>query len=170
MGGKLLMYNIGDKIVYPMHGAGIIEAIEEKKFLKQKQSYYIMRMPIGDMKVMIPVCNCEEIGIRNIVDRDTACGILEQFKHLKTDINDNWNKRYRENLGKIRSGDILEVLDVVKSLMIRDRLKGLSTSERKMLNNAKQIVISELVLAKVALYEEIEKIMEEVVEEECNHI
>lgn len=161
------MYNIGDKIVYPMHGAGIIEAIEEKKFLKQKQSYYIMRMPIGDMKVMIPVCNCEEIGIRNIIDRESACQIIEKFRLLKTDVNDNWNKRYRENMTKIRSGDILEVLDVVKSLMLRDKLKGLSTSERKMLNNAKQIVISELVLAKVALHDEIEQAMDDIIEEEC---
>ncbi|OQB16021.1 MAG: RNA polymerase-binding transcription factor CarD [Firmicutes bacterium ADurb.Bin193] len=162
------MYNIGDKIVYPMHGAGIIEAIEEKKFLKKKQSYYIMRMPIGDMKVMIPINNTKEIGIRTIIDNSTACEILAKFKCLRTDVNENWNKRYRENMIKIRSGDILEVLDVVKSLMLRDRCRGLSTSERKMLNNAKQIVISELVLAQVALQEEIEKAFEDMIDAEIN--
>jgi CarD family transcriptional regulator len=88
------------------------------------------------------------------------------FKSLKSDVNDNWNKRYRENMLKIRSGNILDVLDVVKSLMLRERGKGLSTSERKMLCNAKQIFISELVLAKVALYDEIEKILEQAVDEE----
>lgn len=162
------MYNIGDKIVYPMHGAGIIEAIEEKRVLKQKQSYYIMRMPIGDMKVMIPINNTEEIGIRNIIDRETAFEVLEKFKSMKADINDNWNKRYRENMIKIRSGNIFEVLDVVKSLMLREKERGLSTSERKMLSNAKQILISELVLAKVALHDEIEQILDDVIDEECN--
>jgi len=160
------MYNIGDKIVYPMHGAGVIESIEEKKFLKQKQSYYIMRMPIGDMKVMIPVGNTDEIGIRSVIDKEHACGVIKYFGELKADVNENWNKRYRENMIKIRSGDILEVLDVVKSLMLRDKLRGLSTSERKMLNNAKQIVISELVLSQAAVYEEIEALMDKVIEEE----
>ncbi|MCK9478829.1 MAG: CarD family transcriptional regulator [Firmicutes bacterium] len=162
------MFNVGDKIVYPMHGAGIIEAIEEKKILKQKQSYYIMKMPIGDMKVMIPVKNSAEIGIRYIIDKATGCEILTKFKTMKTDINDNWNKRYRENMIKIRSGNILDVLDVVKSLMLREKEKGLSTSERKMLCNAKQILISELVLAKVAVYEEIEKELEQAVDIECD--
>lgn len=162
------MFNVGDKIVYPMHGAGIIEAIEEKKILKQKQSYYIMKMPIGDMKVMIPVNNSAEIGIRYIIDKATGCEILTKFKTMKSDFNDNWNKRYRENMLKIRSGNILDVLDVVKSLMLREKEKGLSTSERKMLCNAKQIFISELVLAKVAMYEEIEKRLEQVVDDECS--
>lgn len=162
------MFNIGDKIVYPMHGAGIIEAIEEKKILKQKQSYYIMKMPIGDMKVMIPIKNCKEIGIRYIIDNATGHAVLAKFKNLKSNVNDNWNKRYRENMMKIRSGNILDVLDVVKSLMIREKGKGLSTSERKMLCNAKQILISELVLAKVALYDEIEQILKKAIEEECD--
>jgi len=162
------MFNVGDKIVYPMHGAGIIEAIEEKKILKQRQSYYIMKMPVGDMKVMIPVSNCKEIGIRYIIDKATGCEILTKFKTLKSDVNNNWNKRYRENMIKIRSGNILDVLDVVKSLMLREKEKGLSTSERKMLCNAKQILISELVLAKVALYEEIESKFEQIISEECN--
>ncbi len=162
------MFSIGDKIVYPMHGAGIIEAIEEKKFLKQKQSYYIMRMPIGDMKVMIPITCTEEIGIRYIIDRTAACEVLTRFKSHKSDENDNWNKRYRENMTKIKTGDILDVLDVVKSLMIREKIKGLSTSERKMLCNAKQILISELVLAQVALHDELERTLEEIIDEECS--
>jgi CarD family transcriptional regulator len=149
-----------------MHGAGIIEAIEEQKFFKQRQSYYIMKMPIGDMKVMIPVNNTKEIGIRNIIDNATACEVINTFKRLKADTNDNWNKRYRENMVKIRSGNIMEVLGVVKSLMLREKGRGLSTSERKMLNNAKQIFISELVLAQVAVHDEIERTLEAIIEEE----
>jgi CarD family transcriptional regulator len=151
-----------------MHGAGIIEAIEEKKFLKQKQSYYIMKMPIGDMKVMIPIKKSEEIGIRYIIDKATGCEILAKFKTLKANKNDNWNKRYRENMIKIRSGNIMDILDVVKSLMLREKEKGLSTSERKMLSNAKQILISELVLAKVAMQDEIERELQQVIDDECS--
>jgi len=157
------MYNIGDKIVYPMHGAGIIEAIEEKRILKEKQSYYIMRMPIGDMMVMIPTNNTEEIGIRNIIDQQTAVRVLKMFGEIMPDVNENWNKRYRENMIKIKTGDIIEVLEVVKSLMLREKLRGLSTGERKMLSNAKQILISELVLAQAAMRDDIEELLETII-------
>jgi CarD family transcriptional regulator len=143
-----IMFSIGDKIVYPMHGAGIIESIEEREILGEKRSYYVMKMPVGDMKVMIPINNVECIGIRDIINRSEADRV---FKSLELECDEqtaNWNKRYRENMIKIKSGDVFEVADVVKSLVLRERNKGLSTGERKMLNSAKQILISELVLAK----------------------
>ena len=142
------MFSIGDKIVYPMHGAGIIESIEEKEILGEKKRYYVMKMPVGDMKVMIPINNVDGIGIRDVIDRKDADKV---FKSLETSCDEqtsNWNKRYRENMSKIKSGDVFEVAEVVKSLVARERQKGLSTGERKMLNSAKQILISELVLAK----------------------
>ncbi|HHU90266.1 MAG TPA: CarD family transcriptional regulator [Clostridiaceae bacterium] len=142
------MFSIGDKIVYPMHGAGIIESIEEKEILGEKKRYYVVRIPVGDMKVMIPINNVDGIGIRDVIDRKDADKV---FKSLETSCDEqtsNWNKRYRENMSKIKSGDVFEVAEVVKSLVARERQKGLSTGERKMLNSAKQILISELVLAK----------------------
>lgn len=142
------MYNIGDKIVYPMHGAGIIESIEEKEILGQRQSYYIMKMPIGDMKVMIPTHNISGIGIRDVVTSQDVERVFEILSDQRINVSTNWNKRYRENMVKIKSGNIFEVADVVRSLMIREKEKGLSTGERKMLNSAKQILVSELVLAK----------------------
>ncbi|MBZ4645660.1 MAG: CarD family transcriptional regulator [Petroclostridium sp.] len=154
------MYNIGDKIVYPMHGAGVIESIEEKEILGKRQKYYVMKMPIGDMKVMIPMTNIKEIGIREIINQQEAEGVIQIFKSGKTDMCSNWNKRYRENMVKIKSGNIYEVADVVKNLMYRDKEKGLSTGERKMLNSAKQILISELVLAKGMKQSEIESMIE----------
>jgi CarD family transcriptional regulator len=157
------MYHIGDKIVYPMHGAGIIEAIEEKEILGKKQNYYIMRIPSGDMTVMIPMMNCDEIGVRTVIDREEGEKVLETFKTLPVLEDSNWNKRHRDNMVKIKSGDIYQVLEVVKDLMYREQSKGLSTSERKMLNNAKQILISELVLSSVAGQEDIESIMEDTV-------
>ena len=142
-----------------MHGAGVIEAIEEKEFLGKKQSYYIMRMPAGDMTVMIPESHCDEIGVRFVISKDEAGKVLEAFRKAPIYKDSNWNKRHRENMLKIKSGDIYQVLSVVKELMYRDRQKGLSTSERKMLNSAKQIMVSELVLSSVAGKSDIENIM-----------
>ena len=96
------MYKIGDRIVYPMHGAGTIEAIEEKEILGSKQNYYIMRIPLGDMKVMIPMANCDEIGIRDVISSTEADKVLAAFEKYDTDCNLTWNKRYRENMIKIR--------------------------------------------------------------------
>ncbi len=160
------MYNIGDKIVYPMHGAGVIESIEEKIVLGKKQSYYVMRMNVtGEMTVMIPMQSCEEIGVRFVIDRKEGAKVLEEFRRAPILENDNWNKRHRENMQKIKTGDIYQVLNVVKELMYRDKSKGLSTSERKMLNNAKQIMISELVLSDIADKNDIESIMNDTVDE-----
>ncbi len=153
------MFNIGDKIVYPMHGAGIIEAIEEKEILGQKQDYYIVRMPIGDMKVMIPVNCTGDIGIREVISTDVADRVIEMMGNHEKITNTNWNKRYRENMAKIKSGDIFAVAEVVRSLITREREKGLSTGERKMLSSAKQILISELILAKGLDQREIENII-----------
>ena len=153
------MYSIGDKIVYPMHGAGVIESIEEREILGERKSYYVMKMPVGDMKVMIPVGNAGHVGIRDIIGRVDADAV---FKCLEGGIcaqNANWNKRYRENMEKIKSGNVFEVADVVRSLVQRENERGLSTGERKMLNSAKQILISELVLAKNLLPCEVEDII-----------
>lgn len=157
------MYSIGDKVVYPMHGAGIIEAIEEKEILGKTQKYYVMKMPLGDMKVMIPMNNCNGIGIRDIIDSEEADKVLVSFKRFEADYSLSWNKRYRENMLKIKTGDIYEVAEVVKTLMGRDRDKGLSTGERKMLSNAKQILISEIVLAKDSKQHDIEIILDELI-------
>lgn len=153
------MFNIGDKIVYPMHGAGVIESIEEKEILGCKQSYYVMKMPVGDMKVMIPTQNVEDVGIREVIDGCDVDKVYEILRDQNVNVTNNWNKRYRENMSKIKSGNIYEVADVVRILMIREREKGLSTGERKMLNSARQILVSELVLAEDADQYEIETII-----------
>lgn len=152
-----MTFNIGDKVVYPMHGAGIIEAIEEKEVLGEKQTYYIMKLPIGDMKVMIPTDNVAEIGLRQVIDNEDVEKVFEILRGEKSNMSQNWNRRYRANMEKIKSGDIFEVAEVVRNLAIRDREKGLSTGERKMLDNARQILISELVLAQDATEEEVEE-------------
>jgi len=157
------MFNIGDKVVYPMHGAGIIEGIEEKEILGEKKKYYIMRMPIGDMNVMIPVDSIDKIGVRQIISREEIDKVINVLKGKQTNMPQNWNRRYRANMEKIKSGDIFEIATVVRNLMLRDAEKSLSTGERKMLNSAKQILISEIVLATNYSQEETERIIDEAV-------
>ena len=140
------MFKVGDKIVYPMHGAGIIDSIEEKDILGEKQAYYILKMP-GGVKVMVPTNKAEEIGVRSIIDKNSVTNVFQILEDDKTQMSMNWNKRYRDNMEKIKSGDIYEVADVVRNLSFKQKEKGLSTGEKKMLTNAKQILISELVLA-----------------------
>ncbi len=154
------MFNVGDKIVYPMHGAGVIDAIEEKDILGEKQSYYILKMP-GEVKVMVPTAKAEEVGVRNVIDKSSADKVIGVLEQDETAMDKNWNKRYRDNMEKMKSGDIYEVADVVRNLSFKQKEKGgLSTGEKKMLNNAKQILISELVLAEHASQEEVEQLVE----------
>ena len=157
------MFEIGDKIVYPMHGAGVIVAIEEREILGEKKKYYIMKMPMGDMKVMVPIDNIEDIGIREVIKNQEVEQVLAVLSDDITKMPQNWNRRYRANMDKIKSGDIYEIANVVRNLMIRDREKGLSTGERKMLNNAKQMLVSEIVLAKDIEHDEVEKLINKVV-------
>lgn len=152
------MFNIGDKIVYPMHGAGTIDSIEEKDILGEKQSYYILRMP-GEVKVMVPISKAEEVGVRSIIDKSSADKVFSVLEQDETEMNKNWNKRYRDNMDKLKSGDIYEIADVVRNLSFKQKEKGLSTGEKKMLNNAKQILVSELVLAESSNTDEIEEIV-----------
>ena len=171
------MFNVGDKIVYPMHGAGVIDSIEEKNILGEKQSYYILKMP-GEVKVMVPTAKAEEIGVRNIIDKSSADKVIGVLEQDETVMDKNWNKRYRDNMDKMKSGDIYEIADVVRNLSFKQKEKGLSTGEKKMLNNAKQkekglstgekkmltnakqILVSELVLAEHANKDEVEEQIE----------
>jgi len=154
------MFNIGDKVVYPMHGAGIIEAIEEKEILGEKQKYYVMRIPIGNMKVMIPLKNIKDIGVRQVAGDDEIAEVLNILRGEKSKMSANWNRRYRANMEKIKSGNIFQLAEVVRNLTIRDKEKGLSTGERKMLENAKHILVSEIVLSKNITEEEALQLIE----------
>ncbi|MBM7561768.1 CarD family transcriptional regulator [Fusibacter tunisiensis] len=142
------MFKIGDKVVYPMHGAGVIEAIEKKEILGDERDFYVLKLPIKNMKVMLPIENAENLGVRNIVDSTVLSQVMTVLAEDKGSMPDNWNRRYRSNLEKVKTGDIFEVAKVVRNLEILDREKGLSTGERKMLSNSKQILVSELILAR----------------------
>ena len=151
------MYRVGDKIVHPMHGAGIIDSIVSRKMNGVQREYYQMRLPSGRMLVMIPTDHTEEIGVRPVMDREAAMHVMDALGSIEVDMSQNWNHRYRENMSRLKSGDLLEVARVVKGLMLRDEQRGLSTGERKMLHSAKQILISELVLSQDLSYETVEE-------------
>ena len=142
------MYKIGDKVVYPMHGAGEIVGLEDKEIFGEVKEYYVLNMPIGGMKVSLPVNSVDKIGVRNIISEEEVDQLLENFSNYECEETTNWNKRYRENMEKIKSGSVTSVAYVVKALMVRDKAKGLSTGERKMLSSAKQILLSEIILVK----------------------
>lgn len=151
-----MTFRVGDRIAHPMHGAGIIESIVTKRINGQDRDYYVLKLPTGGMLVMVPVDTCEAIGVRPIVNPAEAEEILGAIPGIQVEMTSNWNKRYRENMLRIKSGDLMEVASVVKGLMQRDRERGLSTGERKMLHSAKQILISEIVLSESSSYEEVE--------------
>ena len=146
------MFKVGDRVAHPLHGAGTISEIEHKKIDNRFQDYYVMRIPKGDMRVMVPIDACDAVGLR-----EQAEAILSQIPDLAITEDSNWNKRYRENMLRIRSGDLLEVASVIKSLVERENARGLSTGERKMLHSAKQILISEIVLCFDCTYNEAEE-------------
>ncbi|MFZ5816984.1 MAG: CarD family transcriptional regulator [Bacillota bacterium] len=140
------MFQVGDKVVYPLHGAGVIEAIEDREVLGQRKRYYVLRLPVSEMQVMVPCENHESIGLRQVMSEQAFQKVLEVLRTRKNQTVKNWNHRYRMNMEKIRSGNILELAEVVRNLSHREREKGLSTGERKMLESARQILLSEIVL------------------------
>lgn len=150
------MFREGDKIVHPMHGAGVVESIVEQKVNGVSREYYVLRLPVRSMVVMIPTENSAEIGVRPIIDSEQADRLLEQISAIQVEFDPNWNRRYRENMERLKSGNLLEVARVIKGLMLRDTERGLSTGERKMLHSAKEILISEIVLAQCVSYEDVE--------------
>lgn len=142
------MFKVGEKVVYPVHGAGIIESIEQQEVLGEIRSYYVLKLSTGGLKVLVPVDGVEHAGLRSIC----SCAVLEEVRAIlcaePSPWEDNWNRRYRTNMDKIKSGDIKEIAEVVRNLTLRDMGRGLSSGEKRMLDNAKKILISEIVLAK----------------------
>lgn len=150
------MFQIGDKVVHPMHGAGVIDSIVQRKVAGHVQEYYQLRLSVGNMVVMVPTDNTGEIGMRPVVSGQRAEELMSAMEGIEVDMTQNWNRRYRENMVRLKSGDLLEVARVVKGLRQREGQRGLSNGERKMLHTAKQILISELVLAQSLPYETVE--------------
>lgn len=152
------MFCIGDRVVYPMHGAGIIEAVEERNMTGERQSYYVMLLP-GEMRVFIPTSSVSTMGLRQVVSKGEVPKVLCVLRDSLDEDQGNWNRRYRANLEKMRTGCIMAVAEVVGTLTIRDRTRGLSTGEKRMLEKAQQILISELTLVEEISEEEAQRLV-----------
>jgi len=142
------LFQIGDNIVYPMHGVGIIKAIEEKEISGKKQQYYVIKMLISNMQVMIPTVKILSSSIRPVTDIIALKRIIHIFHHEESDRLLPWKQRYKVNTDKIKTGKIQECTEVVRDLMRMKKEKALNTSEKKMLDNAHEFLISELGLIK----------------------
>jgi len=141
------MFNKGDKIVYPLYGAGIIEDLEEKEIDGIHQMYYVLRIPVGNLKIMISASKATSLGIREIYAKDEIVRVMSRVIDVPIDMPENWNQRYKENMERIKSGKLEEVALVFRNLRERERERGLSTAEKKMMTTAKQIILSELILS-----------------------
>lgn len=142
------MFKIGEKVVYPVHGAGIIESIEQKEVLGEKRCYYVLRLSVGELNVMVPVDTVAKIGMRPVSNDKTLALVKDILQGEVSPWEDNWNRRYRDNMDKIKSGDICQLAEVVRNLMVRDMTRGLSAGEKKMLETSRKILLSEIILAK----------------------
>ena len=140
------MFSIGDKVVYPMQGAGIIEKIESQHVLGEDREYFVLRSPYSDMKIMVPVMTCAQTGVRAVIGAEDISAVIEVLKEPSTEMNSNWNRRYRENMDRLKTGDAREVAGVVRNLLRIERVKSLSAGEKKMLTNARRILASEFVM------------------------
>lgn len=140
------MFKLGDKIMYPMHGAGVIESTKEMEIQGKKQDYFVIKLSIGDLQIMIPHEKLNKLGIRAVEDRLKLEEVLVVFHDGETDEQLPWKERYKTNMEKIKSGEIQQGAEVVRDLMRKSNEKALNTSEKQMLNNARNIFISELIL------------------------
>jgi CarD family transcriptional regulator len=140
-------FQIGDKVVYPHHGAAIIKGLEEKEFGGEKKEYYILRLAYGDLTLMVPTDNTEGVGIRDVIARDELEKVFKVLKSKECRMPTNWSRRFKTHVEKLRSGDIYQVAEVVRNLARREADKGLSAGEKRMLTKARQILISEVTFA-----------------------
>ncbi len=142
------MFKVGDKVVYPHHGAGTVVKKEQREVLDQKREYLTIRIDHNDMTVNVPCENAERVGLRKVIDEQTVEKVLKALQGSGTTMPKNWNRRFKHNRDKMKTGDVFELAEVVRNLSLRDHEKGLSTGEKQMFVKAKKILASELRYAK----------------------
>ena len=142
------MFEVGDKVVYPHHGAGTVVKKEKREILGQTREYLTIQILHNDMTVNVPVENAEQVGLRTVIDEDLVNTVVKALTAGESEMPKNWNRRFKHNRDKMKTGDIFELAEVVKNLSLRDHEKGLSTGEKQMFVKAKKILASELMYAK----------------------
>jgi len=142
------LYKVGDKVVYPHHGAGTVVKRERREVLGEKREYLTIKILHNDMTVNVPSENAEAVGLRKVIGEDMVKVVVKALTGGGTQMPKNWNRRFKHNRDKMKTGDILELAEVVRNLSLRDSEKGLSTGEKQMFVKAKKILASELMYAK----------------------
>ena len=142
------MYKVGDKVVYPHHGAGTVVKKEMREVLGEKREYMTIQIQHNDMVVNVPTENAERVGLRRVISEEMVTKVVKALSGSGTQMPKNWNRRFKHNRDKMKTGDIFELAEVVRNLSLRDHEKGLSTGEKQMFVKAKKILASELMYAK----------------------
>src|SRR5262247_2276192 len=146
--GRSGLYKVGDKVVYPHHGAGTVVKKEKRTVLGEEREYLQIQILHNDMTVQVPTENADRVGLRKVIDETTVEQVLKALRGSGTTMPKNWNRRFKHNRDKMKTGDIFELAEVVRNLSLRDHEKGLSTGEKQMFVKAKKILASELMYAK----------------------
>jgi len=159
------VYRKGDTVVHPEHGAAVIEDLRERDFLGEKKKYFVLRLAYGDLTLMVPADNTQAVGLRKVVARTEVKKVLAVLREDESKMASNWSRRFKNNIEKLHSGDPYQVAEVVRNLSIRDKDKGLSAGEKRMLAKARQILVSELVFAMESSEEDAEGMIDKVLAE-----
>ena len=160
-----MVYNVGDKVVYPHHGAGTVVKKEKRDVLGQKREYLTIQILHNNMTVMVPVDSADRAGLRKVIATNDVEDVIAVLRQDETKMPKNWNRRFKHNREKIKTGDIFELSEVVRNLSIREAEKGLSTGEKQMFNRAKKILASELMYARDMDEPEADKFLDTVLKE-----
>jgi CarD family transcriptional regulator len=166
--GRTGLYKVGDKVVYPHHGAGTVVKKESREVLGQKRDYLTIKILHNDMTVQVPCENADQVGLRRVIGEKEVGVVLKALTGGSTEMPKNWNRRFKHNRDKMKTGDVLELAEVVRNLALRDHEKGLSTGEKQMFVKAKKILASELMYAKNMDEDECAEWLEEVLSEGSN--
>ena len=157
-----MVFSVGETVVYPHHGAALIEAIETRVIKGEPKQYLVLRVAQGDLTVRVPAENAEIVGVREVVGEEGLGKVFDVLRAPHTEEPTNWSRRYKANLEKLASGDVNKVAEVVRDLWRRDRERGLSAGEKRMLAKARQILVSELALAEKTNEDKAEALLDEI--------
>lgn len=156
-------FRVGDKVVYPHHGAAVIESVMEREIEGARREYWVLRLSYGDLTLMVPTDGAEEVGLRGVIPKSELEQVYKVLQSKKqAPAPSNWSRRFKGHVEKLRSGDIYQVAEVVRNLSNRDQDKGLSAGEKRMLQRARQILVSELMFAAGVKEEKAEAMLDDI--------
>jgi CarD family transcriptional regulator len=142
-----MSFDVGDKVVYPHHGAAVVESREKRSAFGEEKEYLVLRLAYGDLTLMVPADNTDEVGLREVINDEEVEEVFAVLRKKEARMPTNWSRRFKNHVEKLKSGDIYQVAEVVRNLSLREKDKGLSAGEKRMLARARQILVSELTFA-----------------------